>query len=133
MGLRRARGNDANVLASPRVHNHEQSAHHTHAKRDEPLLIRIGFIIPDRDGIGIVKDGNRFGHAYAVLSKVDAGLACLVPFETHISIVRTDCAYVNSVAVGRCGAVWGDCGGMRILRPNRKRLNLFKSMGTVRN
>src|SRR5574340_672742 len=55
----------------------------------------MGFIIRDRDGIRVVQNRNRFGHADAVLAKVDPGFARLVPFEAHSSSVRTNCAYVK--------------------------------------
>src|SRR5690349_10300676 len=95
VGFGRTRGYDANVVASPRIHDYEQSAHRTHAHRDESLLIRIGFIIRDRDGVRVVKNWNCFGHPDAVLAEIGAGLARLIPLETHSSSVRTSCAYVN--------------------------------------
>jgi hypothetical protein len=45
MGSGRPHGNDPNVLAAPRVDNHEQATCRTHAERDKPLLERAGFII----------------------------------------------------------------------------------------
>src|SRR5262245_22845011 len=79
MGLGRTRRDDTNVFDSPRVHDNEQPAHRAHAKRYESLLIRIGFIISNRDRIRLVKNRNRFGHADAVLAKVDPGL----PASSH--------------------------------------------------
>ncbi len=95
MGFGRTRGDDANVVASPRVHDNEHPGRRTHADRHESLLVRIGFIIRDRNGIRIVKNRNRFGHADAVFAKVDSSLARLIPLEAHSLSVRTNCAYFN--------------------------------------
>ncbi len=120
MGFRRTRGNDANVLTSPSVDDDKQSAHRSNAKRDESLLIRIGFVIRHRDRVRVVENRNRLGHADAVLAEVDSGLARLIPLEAHSSSVRTDCAYVNpDGAGGEIGGMRGDCGDVRFLRPNR--------------
>jgi hypothetical protein len=73
----------------------EQTAGRTDAERHIALLIRIGFIIPDRDGVRIVKNWNRLGHPDTVLAEVDSRFALLVPLETHNLSVRTICAYVK--------------------------------------
>lgn len=67
-----------------------------HTKRDESLLMWIGFIIRDRDGIWVLENRNRLGHANAMLPKVDSGLARLIPLEARSLRVHTSCAYVNS-------------------------------------
>lgn len=146
MGLGWSRRYDANVVGSPRIHDDEQSAQRSDAERDESLLFRIRVVILDRDGVGVAKDGNRFGHADAVLAKVDPGFARLIPLEAHSSSVRTSCAYVNSDLrgdVGACGAIAGTCDScVQIaskteiaskLRPNSKHLSVFESASTVRN
>jgi hypothetical protein len=56
MGFGRTRGYNANVVASPRVHDHEQAAHRTYADCDESFLVRIGFVIRDGDGVRIVEN-----------------------------------------------------------------------------
>lgn len=96
MGLGRTRGYDANVVASPRVHDDKQAADRAH-----------GFIIRGRDGVGVVKDRNRFGHTDTVFAKVDSGFARVIPLKAHSSSVRTRCAYVNLGLwrdAGACGA-----------------------------
>src|SRR4051812_42331122 len=97
MGLGGTRRDDANALASPRVNDNEQSAYRAHAKRDESLFIRIGFVIRDRDGISVVKNRNRFGHPDAVLAVVDSGFARVIPLKAHSFSVRTCCAYVKAI------------------------------------
>lgn len=52
--------------------------------RDESLLVRIGFVIHNRDGVRVIKNRNRFGHADAVLAVVASGLVRLIPLEAHI-------------------------------------------------
>jgi hypothetical protein len=113
MGFGRTRGYDANVVASPRVHDHEQFAGRPNAHRDESLLIRIGLIIRDGDGVRVIENRNRFGYADAVLAEIDPSLARLIPLESYSLSVRTHCAYVNSDSSGRCRgvrAVAGACG-----------------------
>lgn len=61
MGFDRTRGNDANVLASPSVYDYEQSAHCAHSKRDESLLMWIGFIILIVTAYGSSKTGIASG------------------------------------------------------------------------
>ena len=70
VGFCRARGDDSNLLAAPCVDDHQQPAHCSHSKRDESLFARIGFVIDDGDGVGIIKDRNRFWHADAVFAQV---------------------------------------------------------------
>ena len=136
------RRDDANVLASPRVHDDEQSAHRSHAKRDESLLFRIGFFIRDRDGVGSSKTGIASGIRTPCLRKLIPALLASSHSKPTASSVRTDCAYVNSSLRGDAGA----CGALRQrtdsasktgiaskLCPNRKRLSLFKSARAVRN
>ena len=89
------RGDDPNVFAAPSVNDHEQTARGAHAERDKSLLIRVGFIVRDGNSVGIVKHGNRFGHADTVPAEVDSGLAFFIPLETHNLSVRTSCTYVN--------------------------------------
>jgi hypothetical protein len=45
MNFRKTRRNDANVLASPGINDHQQPAHGPNAKCHESLLARIGFVI----------------------------------------------------------------------------------------
>jgi len=56
MGIGKTCRNDANVRASPRIHDHEQAAHRTYADCDESFLVRIGFVIRDGDGVRIVEN-----------------------------------------------------------------------------
>jgi len=100
MGFSGTCGNDPDVVTTPSVDDHEQTARRTHAKRNESLLVRVGFIIRDRDGTRIVKDRNRFGQTDAVLAEVASGLTLLVPLETHAVSVRTSCTYVKRVLDG---------------------------------
>ena len=66
------------VIASPRVYDHKQAHLPAHAKRHKQPLVRIGFIIRDRDGVRVVKNRHCFG-----------------AFEHFIA--RTGCAYINTV------------------------------------
>ena len=75
--------------------DHEQPARRTHAERDESAVIRVGFIIRDGDGVGIVKDRNRLRHADPMPSEVDSGFALFVPLEAH------DLLYVQDVHISR--------------------------------
>src|SRR3954464_7097526 len=86
--ISRTRGNDPNVVAAPSVDHHEQAAHCAHPKSHKSLLVRIGFVIRDGDGVRIVENRNRFRHADAVLAVIDSGLARLIPLEAHSSSVR---------------------------------------------
>ena len=133
MGFGRTRRNNANVLASPRVHDNEQASERTHAERHEPLLVRIGFVIRDRDRMRVVKNRNRFGYADAVLAVINSSLARLIPLEAHSSSVRTDCAYVNPTGAGICGGMWGDGGDVRFLRPNRVQTEIASKLGQTAN
>src|SRR6266545_1624392 len=98
MDFGRTCGDNPNVLATPRIDHHEQTARRTHSESDKPLLARVGVIICDGDGVRIIKDRNRFGHPYAVLANVDSSFALLIPFEAHDFSVRTFCAYVKRKA-----------------------------------
>ena len=83
MGFGGTRGDHTNVLATPCLDNHGQTAGCTQSERDRSLLARVGFIIYDRHGVGIIKDWNSFGDPDAVLAKVDPGFALFVPLEGH--------------------------------------------------
>jgi len=103
MRLGGTRGNDPDVLASPSVDNHEQTASGAHAERDKSLLFSIGFVVRDGDRVGIVQNWNRFWHPNTVPAKVNSRLARFIPLEAHDPSVRIFCAYVNSVRVASQG------------------------------
>ena len=94
-------GYDSDVLATPSIDNHEQTACRTHAECHKSPFVRLRFIIRDSDGVGIVKRRNRLRHPDAVLPKIETGFALLVPLETHPFSVRTYCAYVKRVTETR--------------------------------
>jgi hypothetical protein len=93
----RTRRNDPDVFAAIGVYDNENAPRRAHAERDEPLLVRIGFVVGYRDRVGIVKDRNRLRKTNAMPAKVDSGFVLLVPLEpAHVYIVPTLCAYVNT-------------------------------------
>lgn len=93
-----SRGYDSDVLATPGIDHHEQTACRTDAECHKSPFVRLRFIIRYCDGVGMVKRRNRLRHSDAVLAKIEAGLALLVPLVTHALSVRTYCAYVKRVA-----------------------------------
>lgn len=94
-------GYDSDILATPSIDNHEQTACRTHAECHKSPFVRLRFIIRDSDGDGIVKRRNRLRHPDAVLPKIETGIALLVPLETHPFSVRTYCAYVKRLTETR--------------------------------
>lgn len=93
-------------FASSRIRDGEHAAHRIHAERDESLLIRIGFVIRDRDATGVVKKKS-LRPSDTELAVVDS--ARVHPTEVHSSSsVRTRWAYVDSDATGTCGTFIGE-------------------------
>src|SRR5262245_25937717 len=71
------------VFPSPGVDHDQQAARRAQPERDEALLIRIGFVVDDRDRVWVVKDLDGFRDADTVLAKIRSGFALLVPLEPH--------------------------------------------------
>ena len=58
--LGRARRDNPDVFVTIRVDDHQQTACRSQSKSDESLLVRVGLMVRYRDGIGIIKDRDRF-------------------------------------------------------------------------
>jgi hypothetical protein len=79
-------GDDPNVLPSIAIDDSQQAAGRAQTESDETPFSGVGLVVRDRDGVRIVKNRDRFGHANAMLAEVDSGLALLVPLELHDSL-----------------------------------------------